>query len=602
MLIRNKEELQKIIRQIPSDPGVYKYFNKENELIYIGKAKHLRKRVTSYFLDLKNKDRKTQRLVSQINRIEFTVVTSEYEALLLENNLIKAFKPKYNILLRDDKSFPFICIPDEPFPRLLTTRRPERYKKAKFFGPYTSVGVMNDLVDSLRKIFKLRTCELNLSAHNIMAGKFKVCLEYHIANCTGPCVAYEDKESYQEKIKQVIHVLKGNYALAKEFLHQQMTDAATRLRFEDAEYYKQSLHKIRLLEQKSVILNPDLGNLIVLGILSNDTKATVSVLHVQYGTIVQTYNVDIKKKLDESNEEILFHAYLKAIQNLPSEENHDITVICNITPQWTKDIPYDWQVPKIGDKKKILDIALKNAFITLNKRIESDPNKRYHQALEVLQKELSLKELPTHIECFDNSNIQGSNPVASMVCFKNGKPSKRDYRHFNVKTVEGPDDFASMKEIVGRRYRRVLEEQQPIPKLIVIDGGKGQLNAAVEVLKEIGMYGKVPVVGLAKRLEEIFFPGDQESLILGRRSEGLKLLQHLRNEAHRFAITFHRKKRSQSALTQTALHGIEGIGAATAKKLLITFKSVEKIKAASVEEIAKVVGKSKAQIIKEKLV
>ncbi len=602
MLIRNKEELKNIIRSIPSDPGVYKYFNKENELIYIGKAKHLRKRVTSYFLDLKNKDRKTQRLVSQICAIQFTAVTTEYEALLLENNLIKAFKPKYNILLRDDKSFPFICIPDESFPRLLTTRRPELYKKAKFFGPYTSVGIMNNLVDSLRKTFKLRTCDLNLSAHNIMANKYKVCLEYHVNNCTGPCVAYEDKESYQDKIKQVIHILKGNYAMAKEFLHQQMTEAASRLRFEDAEWYKQSLNKINLLEQKSVIVNPDLGNLIVLGILSNEIKATVSVIHVQYGTIVQTYNVDIKKKLDESNEEILFHAYLKALQYLPPEESTDITIISNSTPLWIKDIGYDWQVPKIGDKKKILDIALKNAFIELNKRIETDPNKRYTQAVEVLQKELSLKDLPSHIECFDNSNIQGTNPVASMVCFKNGKPSKRDYRHYNIKTVEGPDDFASMIEIVGRRYRRVVAENLPLPSLIVIDGGKGQLSAAIEALKEVGIYGKVPVIGLAKRLEEIFFPGDQESLILGRRSEGLMLLQNLRNEAHRFAITFHRKKRSQNTLNQTALHGIEGIGPNTAQKLLIAFKTIDKIKTSTVEEIAKVVGKSKALIIKEKLI
>ncbi|MBC7486771.1 MAG: excinuclease ABC subunit C [Cytophagaceae bacterium] len=602
MLIRNKEELKNIIRSIPSDPGVYKYFNKENELIYIGKAKHLRKRVTSYFLDLKNKDRKTQRLVSQISAIQFTVVTTEYEALLLENNLIKAFKPKYNILLRDDKSFPFICIPDESFPRLLTTRRPEIYKKAKFFGPYTSVGTMNDLVDSLRKIFKLRTCDLNLSAHNILANKYKVCLEYHVNNCTGPCVGYESKEAYQAKIKQVIHILKGNYALAKDFLYQQMTEASTRMRFEEAESYKQSLHKISLLEQKSVILNPDLGNLIVLGILSNEIKATISVIHVQYGTIVQTYNVVIKKKLDESNEEILFHAYLKAIQNIPIDETKDITVICNISPLWIKDIAYDWQVPKIGDKKKILDIALKNAFIELNKRIETDPNKRYTHAVEVLQKELSLKDLPLHIECFDNSNIQGTNPVASMVCFKNGKPSKRDYRHYNIKTVEGPDDFASMIEIVGRRYKRVLEEGLPLPTLIVIDGGKGQLNAAIEALREVGIYGKVPVIGLAKRLEEIFFPGDQDSLILGRRSEGLMLLQNLRNEAHRFAITFHRKKRSQNTLNQTALHGIEGIGPNTAQKLLVAFKTIDKIKAATVDDIAKIVGKSKAQIIKEKLV
>ncbi|HSZ73143.1 MAG TPA: excinuclease ABC subunit UvrC [Cytophagaceae bacterium] len=601
MLIRNKEELKKTIRNIPSEPGVYKYFNKENELIYIGKAKHLRKRVTSYFLDLKNKDRKTQRLVSQIHSIQFTVVTSEYEALLLENNLIKAFKPKYNILLRDDKSFPFICIPDEAFPRLLTTRRPELYKKAKFFGPYTSVGTMNDLVDSIRKIFKLRTCDLNLSSHNILANKYKVCLEYHVDNCKGPCVSYETKEAYQEKIKQVVHILKGNYAVAKEFLQQQMTAAAERLKFEEAEGYKQSLYKINLLEQKSVILNPDLGNLIVLGILSNDVKATVSVIHVQYGTIVQTYNVDIKKKLHESNEEILFHAYLKATQNLPVDENKDITIISNITPLWIKDIAYDWQVPKIGDKKKILDISLKNAFIELNKRIESDSNKRYTQAIEILQKELSLKELPLHIECFDNSNIQGTNPVASMVCFKNGKPSKRDYRHFNIKTVEGPDDFASMKEVVGRRYKRLIEEQAPLPSLIVIDGGKGQLNAAIEALKEVNIYGLVPVIGLAKRLEEIFFPGDQESIILGRRSEGLKLLQNLRNEAHRFAITFHRKKRSKNTFNQSVLHGIEGIGPNTAQKLLITFKTIDKIKAATIEELSNVIGKSKATIIKEKL-
>ncbi len=599
MLLRNKVLLKETLQHIPGEPGVYKYFNEEKELLYIGKAKHLRKRVTSYFLDLKNKDRKTQRLVSQIDHIEFTVVGSEYEALLLENNLIKAYKPKYNILLRDDKTFPYICITDDPFPQLITTRRPEIFK-GKFFGPYTSVSTMHDLADSLKKIFQLRTCDLNLSAHHILANKYKVCLEYHIDNCKGPCVGFETKEEYQEKIKQVVHVLKGNYTLAKDFLQQQMQEAATRLKFEEAQAYKQSLDKIHLLEKKSVIVNPELGNLIILGILSNENKSVISCIRVQYGAIVQTFNVEVKKKLNERDEEILFHAYLQSIQSLPPEETID-AIISNIEPLWSRDIPYEWQIPKIGDKKKLLDIAIKNAFISLHKKIEVTKKTHDHEAVKLLQQELSLKDAPDHIECFDNSNIQGTNPVASMVCFKNGKPSKRDYRHFNIKTVVGPDDFASMKEIVHRRYKRVLEEDLALPKLIVIDGGKGQLGAAVEALKELGVYGKVPVIGLAKRIEEIFFPGDQESIILGRRSSGLRMLQHLRDEAHRFAITFHRDQRSKSALQKSELYGIAGIGPHTIKKLFTHFKTVKAIKEATLESLSKVIGEAKALIIQNHL-
>jgi excinuclease ABC subunit C len=597
MLLRDKVLLKETLHNIPADPGVYKYFNAERELLYIGKAKHLRKRVTSYFLDLKNKDRKTQRLVSQIEYIEFTVVGSEYEALLLENNLIKAYKPKYNILLRDDKSFPFICVTNDPFPKLIVTRRPEKLK-GKFFGPYTSVSTMHDLVDSLRKIFKLRTCDLNLAAHHILANKYKVCLEYHIDNCKGPCVGLETKEAYDEKIKQVIHVLKGNYALAKDFLTEQMQQASTRLKFEEASGYKQSLDKIGLLEQKSVIVNPELGNLIVLGILSNENKSVTSCIRIQYGAIVQTFNVEVKKKLNERDEEILFHAYLKCIQSLPPEESID-AIISNIEPLWGKKIAYEWQLPKIGDKKKLLDITMKNAFIALHKRVEVTKKDHHLEAVQLLQEELSLKELPDHIECFDNSNIQGTNPVASMVCFKNGKPSKRDYRHFNIKTVVGPDDFASMKEIVYRRYKRILEENLVLPKLIVIDGGKGQLSAAIEALKDVGVYGKVPVIGLAKRIEEIFFPGDQESIILGRRSQGLRMLQHLRDEAHRFAINFHRDQRSKSSLQKSELTGIEGIGPHTIKKLLAHFKSVKAMKEADVETLSKVIGEKKALVVKK---
>jgi len=599
MLFRDKALLKETLHQIPSDPGVYKYFNEERDLLYIGKAKHLRKRVTSYFLDLKNKDRKTQRLVSQIQHIEFTVVGSEYEALLLENNLIKAYKPKYNILLRDDKSFPFICITDEPFPKLIVTRKPESVK-GKFFGPYTSVSTMNDLADSLRKIFQLRTCELNLAPHHILSNKYKVCLEYHIANCKGPCVGLEGKEEYMEKIKQVIHVLKGNYTLAKDFLNQQMMETSARLKFEEAQGYKKSLDKIDLLEKKSVIVNPDLGSLIILGIQSNENKSAISCIRVQYGAIVQTFNIEIKKKLNERDEEILFHAYVKYIQSLPPDEPID-AIISNIEPLWSKNISYEWQIPKIGDKKKLLDIAMKNTFIALNKRIEVAKKNHSIEVLKLLQQELSLKDLPDHIECFDNSNIQGTNPVASMVCFKNGKPSKRDYRHFNIKTVIGPDDFASMREIVYRRYKRILDEKLALPKLIVIDGGKGQLSAAIESLRELDVYGKVPVIGLAKRIEEIFFPGDQESLILGRRSEGLRLLQHLRDEAHRFAINFHRDQRSKNALIKSELEGVEGIGPHTIKKLLTHFKTVKAIKEAELEELISVIGEKKALALKAHL-
>jgi excinuclease ABC subunit C len=594
MLYKDKEKLKSILHAIPNEPGVYKYFNADNELIYIGKAKYLRKRIVNYFLDLKKKDRKTQRLVTQINRIEFTLVTSEYEALLLENNLIKAFKPKYNILLKDDKSFPFICITDENFPRLLSTRRPETLK-GKFFGPYTSVGAMNDLADSIRKIFQLRTCDLNLSAHNIMSGKYKVCLEYHIDNCKGPCVGQEQSEDYQQKIKQAIHILNGNYGVVKTFMQSEMLHAAGKLKFEEANAYKITLEKINQLEKKSVIVNPDLGNLLALAIASNENKAIVSSLLVYQGSIIHTLNTEIKKRMHETDAEILFHAYLNLQSQIQLREKIN-GVVCNLLPKITEVEDLQFTVPQIGDKKKLVDIAYKNAFQALHKYKEEKQDHSL-KGLQILQQELSLKDLPRHIECFDNSNIQGTNPVASMVCFMNGKPSKKNYRHFNVKTVIGPDDFASMKEIVGRRYTRVLEEGTPLPNLIVIDGGKGQLSAAVEVLKELNVYGKVPVIGLAKRLEEIYFPGDSESLILGRRSEGLKILQQIRNEAHRFAITFHRNQRSKNTFNKSVLNQIQGIGPDTIKKLLHHFKTVKAVQAASVEELKPVIGKAKAELL-----
>lgn len=582
------------VLQLPEDPGVYKYFNKEKELIYVGKAKNIKKRVASYFTKSLGVNRKTLRMVSEIKTIEFTLVNSEFDALLLENNLIKKFQPKYNILLRDDKTYPYICVTREPFPRIFATRKMIK-SQGFYYGPFASVRAMNAVLELIRKLYTIRTCSLLLSKENIRNQKFKVCLEYHIGNCQGPCEGKQEESDYLSDIEQAQHILKGNLSLPREYFKVRMQQAAADLAFEKAQFFKEKLEMLENFQSKSLVVNPKIDEVDVFTIVSDEKTAFVNFLKIKEGTINITKTVEVKKRLEESEEEILSLAIVELRDRFGSLTKEIIT---NIPVSFDTD-QIECYVPKIGDKKKLIELSLKNArFFQVEKyKQQASVQDRNVRVLARLQADLSLKELPDHIECFDNSNLQGTNPVASMVCFKNGRPSKKDYRKFSIKTVVGPDDFASMHEIVTRRYKRVMEENEPLPKLIVIDGGKGQLNAAVQALKEIGVYGKVPIIGIAKRLEEIYFPGDQYPLHIEKKSEALRLVQHIRDEAHRFAITFHRQKRSKAAIT-TALDGIEGIGTKTKDILLAHFGSTRAVFEASIEELSALVGEKRAHILK----
>jgi excinuclease ABC subunit C len=576
---------------LPDLPGVYKYFNAGQELIYVGKAKSLKKRVSSYFVKGTGLNYKTRRMVKEIQKIEITIVENELDALLLENNLIKKTQPRYNILLKDDKTYPYLLLTKEPFPRIYPTRKliPNR---GTYFGPFASVKAMNNVLELIRSIFTIRTCRLDLSAENIQAKKFKICLEYHIGNCLGPCEGLQKEEDYLKEIEHAKHILKGNLGAAKTFLKKNMLEAAESLAFERAHYFKNKLDLLEKYQAKSLVANPSIQDLDVFGIESDEKSAYVNYLKVKNGAIIITKTVELKKRLDETESELL----LTAIIRLRDQFNSDAEEIIANIPLEEEFEGMNVTVPKIGDKKKLVELSLKNArYYRTEKLLTSGEVKdKKDRVIKQLQADLSLKEIPRHIECFDNSNIQGTNPVASMVCFLNGKPATKEYRHFHVKTVEGPNDFASMTEIVGRRYRRLLEEEKNLPNLIVIDGGKGQLSSAVEAMKELGIYGKVPVIGIAKRLEEIYFPEDQYPLHIDKKSESLRLLQKIRDEAHRFAITFHRQIRSKKAFN-TTLTDIEGIGEATANKLLKHFKSVKKIKEADVESLAAVIGTDKAE-------
>lgn len=591
-----KEQIRSLLKELPSSPGVYRFYSIENELIYVGKAKSLRKRVANYFTNKKNLDQKTRSMVRKINHAEYTLVNSEYEALLLENNLIKENKPKYNVLLRDDKTYPFICLSSADFPTITTTRKIDR-KKGEYFGPYTSGRAMHSLVESLRKTFFIRTCDLNLTKQNIDARKFKVCLEYHIGNCKGPCEAKQEKEDYDISIAQVRNILKGNFSSVKKYYQEKMTSAAQDMQFEKAQFYKERYSSVLGLEKSSLIVNPDINNLEVYTIVKRLNRASVNFMSILHGSIIKARTIEMKAVLDESEEELLMHA-LFTIHEQGWDSNKEI--ICNI------ELPIlssycRVSIPQRGDKKKLIDLSLKNAWHTLTRYDDQRKEKPEIRILKTLQSDLSLKELPTHIECFDNSNIQGTNPVAAMVCYKNGKPSKKDYRHFNIKTVEGPNDFASMYEIVYRRYKRMGDEGIPFPNLIIIDGGKGQLSFACQALKDLNVYGQIPIVSIAKNLEELFFPGDNDPLYLDKKSESLKLIQQIRDETHRFAITFHRQKRSKDALLKTEFENLAGIGPGTVKKLLNHFKTVKKVKEASIEQLAPVIGNSKATLLFQQL-
>lgn len=590
------DELKEYALLLPDAPGVYRFYNAQLELIYVGKAKSLKKRVSSYFNKSSGLNRKTLKLVSEITAIEYTVANSEFDALLLENNFIKQNQPKYNILLKDDKTFPYLCILNERFPRIISTRKylPEQ---GEYFGPYASVSAMKSVLELVRKLYTIRTCSLPLTPANIEQKKFKVCLEFHIGNCKGPCEGLQNEADYLQDIDQARHILKGNLSKVEQYFHQNMQAAAESLSFEHAQKFKDKLNLLDRFQSKSLVVNRNLTDIDVISIASKNDYAYINYMQVKEGAIVFSKTLEIKKKLDEPDEELLTYA-LASLQEQTNSSHRE--VISNL-PITLISSEITNTIPKIGDKKKLLSLSLKNALEMQKERelIRGEKRSRQAEVIQILQKDLHLPHPPHIIECFDNSNFQGSTPVASMVRFVNGKADKRNYRHFNIKTVTGPNDFESMKEIVGRRYKKILAEKSELPDLILVDGGKGQLSSACEALKELDLYGKVPIAGIAKRLEEIYYPEDPFPLHISKKSPGLLLLQQIRDEAHRFAITFHRKKRNKSTL-QTELDSLEGIGEKTITKLLRQFKSIKKIKEASLEELEEVVGKAKAQLIKSK--
>ncbi|MEO7988285.1 MAG: excinuclease ABC subunit UvrC [Chryseolinea sp.] len=586
--------LKEVVQRLPESPGIYRYYNDVDELIYVGKAKNIKKRVTSYFNKNTGVNRKTLKLVSEIKRIEFTVANTEFDALLLENNFIKQNQPKYNILLKDDKTFPYICILKEPFPRIIYTRK---YipKQGEYFGPYSSVVAMKNVLELARKLYSIRTCNLLLSQNNIQQKKFKVCLEYHLGNCKGPCEGLQDEKSYLEEIVQARNILKGNINVVIQYFSAEMKTAAENMEFEKAQRYKLKLETLDRFQAKSLVVNRDLTNIDVFTITSLPEYAYVNYLQVKEGSIVFSKTVEVKKKLDEPDDELLS----LAVQELRDQVKSNHKEIFSNIPITILEDGIENTIPQIGDKKKLVALSIKNALELRKERelFREGKKSKQKETLLILQKDMQLPTLPSIIECFDNSNLQGTTPVASMVRFVDGKSDRKGYRHFNIKTVEGPNDFASMKEIVGRRYKRILEEAGTLPDLIIVDGGKGQLSSACEALKELNIYGQIPIAGIAKRLEEIYYPEDPLPLHINKKSPGLLLLQQIRDEAHRFAITFHRQKRSKGQIT-TELDGLEGIGKKTAEKLLKEFKSVKKIKEATLEELEKLVGKKKALSLK----
>jgi excinuclease ABC subunit C len=593
------ETFRTIIKTLPHEPGIYKYFDDRNQLIYVGKAKNIRKRVSSYFTKTFN-GYKTQELVKRIEHIEFTIVDSEQDAFLLENSLIKQFQPRFNINLKDDKTYPYIVIKNEPFPRIFLTRN-RINDGSEYLGPFTSVGRVRELLNFIKEFIPLRTCKLNLTDQNIFKKKFKVCLEYHLGNCKGPCEALQSKEDYDEGLQQIKQMIKGNLSPVIQRYKEEMNYYAAQLQFEKAAIIKRKLDGLENYQARSVVVTQSFANLDVFSILREKDTAYVNYLMVQNGIIIQTHTIVLEPKLDETDAEILSLAIADIRKKFNSEASEII-------------IPFEverenetliYTIPKAGDKKKLLDLSVKNVNYFMEEmkrkkilRLEGKTEIEKTEVLVQLQNDLHLPALPMHIECFDNSNFQGSFPVAAMVYFKNGLPDKNEYRRYNIKTVSGINDFASMKEIVSRRYKRLLKEEAQLPQLIIIDGGKGQLNAAIEGLEEIGMMGKTTVVGLAKNEEEIFFPGDQQSIKLPWNSESLKLIRRVRDEVHRFGITFHRNQRSRGTFVNE-LEMIKGIGKNTADVLLKKFKSVKRIKELSKEAIEETIGKTRANIVYE---
>ncbi len=592
-----QEQLKKTAKSLPDKPGVYRYLDKKGEVIYVGKAKSLKKRVLSYFN--KNTDNyKTKILVKHIREIKHIVVETETDALLLENNLIKKYVPRYNVLLKDDKSYPWICIKKEDFPRVYQTRRLIK-DGSKYYGPYTSIYLVRTLLELFKKLFKLRTCKLNLSQENINKNKFKVCLEYHIKNCEAPCVAEQTSEDYNKQIEQIRNILKGNISSVVKYLKELMYKYSEVFDYEKAHEIKNKIDILSEYQSKSTVVSSVIEDVDVFSVLSDENYAYVNFLKVVSGAIIQVHTVELKKRLEETDQELLTIAITDILHSKMSGFSNAKEMI----------LPFkiDYNLPNVkiiiplkGDKKKLLELSQRNVkYFRLDKikqRSLIDPERHSNRILETMKKDLHLKELPAHIECFDNSNIQGTNPVAACVVFRNAKPFKKDYRKFNIKTVVGPDDFASMEEVIYRRYKRLLDEKKELPQLIIIDGGKGQLSSALKSLDKLELRGKISIIGVAKKLEEIFFPGDKYPLYLDKNSETLKVIQNARNEAHRFGITFHRDKRSKNFIN-SQLKNIPGIGRQTITLLLTKYKSVKKVSEQSVEELSKITGKSKAEKI-----
>lgn len=588
------DKIANILKTLPHNPGIYQHLDKNGKILYIGKAKDLKKRVSSYFT--KGHDSARIRvMVSKITDIKTIVTETEFDALLLENNLIKEYQPRYNINLKDDKTYPWICIKKEPFPRIFPTRNPIK-DGSEYYGPYASVKVMKTVLGLIRQLYTLRTCKLNLSEENIKSGKYRVCLEYHIGNCKGPCEGLQSEADYLEDVDSARALIKGHLNSVKKMLEQQMKSAAADLQFEEAQKLKEKFETVDRYQAKSTVVNPNISNVDVFSIFSDAEYAYVNFLKIMDGAVLQSHTIEIRKKLDESDSAILELALPEIRQRFKSNASE-----VYLSHKIESEIPeVNFHVPQRGDKKQLIDLSLKNGRYFRLEKLKNiqivDPDRHTKRLMKQMQQDLRLKEEPRHIECFDNSNIQGANPVSACVVFKNGKPSKKDYRHFNIKTVEGPDDFASMYEAVFRRYRRLLNEEESLPQLIVIDGGKGQLSAALKALEDLDLRGTIAILGIAKRLEEIYFPGDKYPLYLDKRSETLKVVQRLRDEAHRFGITHHRNRRSKSTF-KSELSEIKGIGDESAKQLLRQFKSVKKIKSASLPELEAVVGKNRAKLV-----
>lgn len=586
-------ELTLQIKTLPDSPGVYQYFDKNDVIIYVGKAKSLKKRVASYFTK-NHENAKTRILVRKIAYIKHIVVNTETDALLLENNLIKKYQPRYNILLKDDKSYPWICIKKERFPRVFMTRRVIK-DGSEYFGPYTSVKTVKVLLDLIKELYPLRTCNYDLSAVKVEAGKYKVCLEYHLGNCKGPCEGFQTEAQYDHTIKAIRNIIKGNFKESLDKFHEMMTDFASNMEFEEAQKIKEKVDLLSNYQAKSTIINPSINNVDVFSIISDESHGYANFFKIANGAIIQSHTTEIKKKLEETDKELL-ELFIVEIRQRFNSVSKEIYVPFKVDLGDTVKVT----VPKLGDKKRIVELSERNAKYYRQEQFKQikivDPDRHVKRIMAQMQKDLRLKSEPRHIECFDNSNIQGTHPVAACVVFKDGKPSKKEYRHYNIKTVEGPDDFASMEEVVFRRYKRLLTEDQPLPQLIVIDGGKGQLSSALKSLDILGLRGKIAIIGIAKRLEEIYYPGDSIPMYLDKKSETLKIIQYLRNEAHRFGITFHRNKRSKSAI-QSELEQVPDIGKQTIITLLKKFKSAKRVKSATFEELKEEIGNARARKI-----